>query len=524
MCFALAVPVAASATGVPVAQDAFVSPGSASNYGALPNINVGGPSSFQGLVQFDLSTLPAGTSGSSVAKATLILYVNKVGAPGSVNIDVANGQWTESGVNGTNAPTAGGIVATAVPVTVANTYLAIDATQAVRNWLDHIALNQGFSIQPGSPGVSVFFDSKESAGTSHPAELQITLTGPAGPQGATGPAGPQGATGPAGPVGLTGPPGPNVLQAGSAAAPSLSFSGNSNTGLFSAATNTVNISTNGVNHLTVRPDGDLDITGNIRQNGTPMAQAFGTNSSFGLSALPAGSGSYNTGVGNAALTADTTGLQNTAIGAYSLPGNTIGVNNTAGGVASLERTVSGSGNTAFGVSTLAFLTNGGNNTALGLNAGSSLTSGSNNVYVANVGAGTDSGVMRIGTAGTQTSAFISGIRGVTPGNNDAVPVVIDSNGQLGTGPVSLSGAISMQRADVTLSGNSYGYWYVACPSDHPVLISGGCGHRDYNSAESDITVNYSGPDPAAPTTQWRCLATNSNGSSRAILIYAVCSR
>src|SRR5438552_17897332 len=39
--------------------------------------------------------------------------------------------------------------------------------------------------------------------------------------------------------------------------------------------------------------------------------------------------------------------------------------------------------------------------------------------------------MRIGTA-KQTTTFITGIRGVTTGNADAVPVVIDSAGQLGT--------------------------------------------------------------------------------------------
>jgi hypothetical protein len=42
----------------------------------------------------------------------------------------------------------------------------------------------------------------------------------------------------------------------------------------------------------------------------------------------------------------------------------------------------------------------------------------------------------VGTQGTnpinQTSFFAGGIRGVTTGNNDAIPVVIDSNGQLGT--------------------------------------------------------------------------------------------
>ncbi len=40
--------------------------------------------------------------------------------------------------------------------------------------------------------------------------------------------------------------------------------------------------------------------------------------------------------------------------------------------------------------------------------------------------------MRIGAVNKQTSTFISGIRGVNTANANAVPVVIDSSGQLGT--------------------------------------------------------------------------------------------
>jgi hypothetical protein len=53
-----------------------------------------------------------------------------------------------------------------------------------------------------------------------------------------------------------------------------------------------------------------------------------------------------------------------------------------------------------------------------------------------VSSANDNGDIRIGTQGTnlinRTSFFAGGIRGVTTGNNDAIPVVIDSNGQLGT--------------------------------------------------------------------------------------------
>ena len=44
----------------------------------------------------------------------------------------------------------------------------------------------------------------------------------------------------------------------------------------------------------------------------------------------------------------------------------------------------------------------------------------------------ESNTIRIGNSISQTRAFIAGIRAVATGNNDAVNVVIDSDGQLGT--------------------------------------------------------------------------------------------
>ena len=40
--------------------------------------------------------------------------------------------------------------------------------------------------------------------------------------------------------------------------------------------------------------------------------------------------------------------------------------------------------------------------------------------------------MYLGKVGTQTMTFIAGVRGITTANFDAIPVVIDSTGQLGT--------------------------------------------------------------------------------------------
>ena len=58
--------------------------------------------------------------------------------------------------------------------------------------------------------------------------------------------------------------------------------------------------------------------------------------------------------------------------------------------------------------------------------------GSNNIHIGNVGTIADSDLIRIGTVGTQTSTFIAGIYGVTPRVADALTVLIDSAGQVGT--------------------------------------------------------------------------------------------
>jgi hypothetical protein len=96
----------------------------------------------------------------------------------------------------------------------------------------------------------------------------------------------------------------------------------------------------------------------------------------------------------------------------------------------MESNTVGNSNTAIGFNALLNVSN----TACGY-----LTPGPNTAGVSNTassGSSNDNGGIRIGTQGTnpvnQTSCFAAGIRGVTTGNNDAIPVVIDSNGQLGT--------------------------------------------------------------------------------------------
>ena len=131
-------------------------------------------------------------------------------------------------------------------------------------------------------------------------------------------------------------------------------------------------------------------------------------------------GSYNTAAGDQALFSNTTGGANTAIGSFALQSNTEGVFNTANGSQALSSNTTGDANTAIGFGTLISNTTGNDNTALGFEAGSGVTTANN--------------VIAIGTAGANVSngCFIGRIRDVTTANADAIPVMIDSAGQLGT--------------------------------------------------------------------------------------------
>ncbi len=200
-------PVAVVSQSLPLTQDSYVVPGSSANYGSAATLNVGGTGSEAAVLQFDLSTLPTATTAANVSKAVLVLFMNKVGAGGAINISVAYGPWTEAAVNGSNAPVAGAAVVSGLTVPAASSFLYVDATAAVQSWLTGAA-NSGFLITPIG-NVNIAFDSKESTTTSHAAVLQVTLVnqGPPGPAGAGGATGPAGSTGPAGATGATGPQG-----------------------------------------------------------------------------------------------------------------------------------------------------------------------------------------------------------------------------------------------------------------------------------------------------------------------------
>jgi hypothetical protein len=143
------------------------------------------------------------------------------------------------------------------------------------------------------------------------------------------------------------------------------------------------------------------------------------------------SGGFNTAVGHRALLSEN-GDSNTAVGSAALWQHTLGGYNVAIGEEAMPSYPSGAFNTVVGAIALRVLTSGNQNIALGYRAGDNLQSGSLNMYLGNEGVTSENATVRLGSGALHTRMFLAATRGVTTGVNNAVPVLIDSQGQLGT--------------------------------------------------------------------------------------------
>jgi hypothetical protein len=146
------------------------------------------------------------------------------------------------------------------------------------------------------------------------------------------------------------------------------------------------------------------------------------NTAVGAGALLANTADSNTAIGAGALFSHTNGIENTAIGTFALFNDIAGQSNLAIGANALLNNDIGSANTAIGGFALMNNTSGINNVALGGGSGGGVTT-ANNVICIGTG---------IAGANVDHTCFIGNIRDVTTQNDDAIPVVVDSAGQLGT--------------------------------------------------------------------------------------------
>src|SRR5579863_6806734 len=441
-------------------------------------------------IQFDLSSIPSGYTGASIAKATLKLYVNAVTTAGSFNVDYVNGTWSEKTITADLAPALGTTIVSSVPLTSANVhdYVLIDITSAVGAWLDGTEPNDGIALVGNSP-LNASFDSKENTANSHPAELDIVFAGGGTISGVTT----------AGGSGLIGGGTSGTLNLGltnaCAANQVLQWNGSSwacasvGTGTITGVTAgtdltgggasgnvTLNLNTTALN--SVYPQlatanaftGNQTVNGNVSATGVVSASAFydsvGTqvlSISPGLFNLYVGqsagqgsgannTGSDNTSTGFQTLFLNTTGSSNAALGAYSLYSNTTGSDNTASGFTALYRNTTGTQNTASGYFALAANTTGTQNTADGVQALVSNTTGGGNTATglnalySNTPDGTNTadgdGALYGNTTGSNNTAsgFLSG------GSVDGSPITGSHNSLIGANSVLSIGALNNASA------------------------------------------------------------------------------
>jgi hypothetical protein len=380
-------------------------------------------------LQFDTSSLP---SGAPIAQARLRFWVVTVNDPGLVDVYVVGGPWNEETLSAAGAPPLAALIGT-VNVTAADQsrFVLLDVTAAVQGWLNGSLPNYGLALVPtGADPVRITLDSKESTMTSHGPEIEVAvnaigdITGVAAGTGLVG-------GGAIGDVGLA------LDTAFTDTRYAAALHGHD----VSQIANAAGLGANTFTATQIINTGNLDLdpstetTGNLTKNGTRFLHNFGTRNAF----LGPNAGNFfltgadNTAAGSTALSSLGAGFGNTAMGSAALQANSNGVQNTGTGVGTLQMNGSGSNNTASGAWALNNTT-GDFNVGVGAFAGSNATTGSNNIYLGSFvqGVAAESNAMYLGRQGTQTKTFIAGVRGITTVNPDAIPVMIDSAGQLGT--------------------------------------------------------------------------------------------
>jgi Chaperone of endosialidase len=228
--------------------------------------------------------------------------------------------------------------------------------------------------------------------------------------------------------------------------------------------------------------------------GSAQLQAQIGNTKFGVGALPAPTGSFNSAFGEYALFFNTTGSLNTASGYGSLYANTIGLNNTASGYGSLSFNTTGNNNTAMGLTVLYLNTTGDDNTGSGAGALFNNTIGyqntasgaytlfSNTTGAFNTGSGSYSlSSNTTGTANTGSGSFslYSNSTGI---NNTAIGYASLFSNTVGSGNTAFG--------TLSLNANTTGYENTACGNQS--LFSNTTGYENTANGYQALFSNTTG--------------------------------
>jgi hypothetical protein len=170
---------------------------------------------WDGYLQFNLGVFPTLTP-AQIQKATLVLYLESGGTPGTVALCEAATAWSATTITGTHVPSCVAGTTTNIAVTSAQlasgAFIPVDVTPLVQSWYNGVA-NNGLILSGATIGTNVQFDTVSNVlgyavGDSPMLDLVLQSQGPQGIQGAQGPVGPMGPMGPMGALGPIGPAGP----------------------------------------------------------------------------------------------------------------------------------------------------------------------------------------------------------------------------------------------------------------------------------------------------------------------------
>ena len=244
--------------------------------------------------------------------------------------------------------------------------------------------------------------------------------------------------------------------------------------------------------------------GIIYSGGQTLLHDFGTRNFFG--GPGAGNltltGSDNTGIGYAALSANNSGNDNTGIGYAALLANKSGSDNTASGAYALEVNTTGGYNTADGYAALSSNTNGSYNAANGYEALENNTSGSDNT--AN-GAST----LTKNTSGNDNTA--SGYESLYSNSNGSENTANGSSVLVNN----TSGSFNTASGYKSLYSNTNGSDNTA--NGFATLVNNTSGSFNTASGNDALYSNTSGNNNTA--NGWQALVNNTNGSLNIALGY-----
>ena len=124
-------------------------------------------------VRFDLGTLTQ-TSSTTINRARLILFVQKVIKPGSVTLHAVTSDWSEFVQAATPRPTIDSepLATIAVSSETNKQFVTVDVTTQVQEWLAAPETDFGFSMASDG-AASIILGAKEGPGSGYPAVLEI---------------------------------------------------------------------------------------------------------------------------------------------------------------------------------------------------------------------------------------------------------------------------------------------------------------------------------------------------------------